>query len=160
LVLGGYPNQKENVILSLENDNWHLVDTLSDNYGRRYEAIWCERGNLQHSGSMFFAGHGIQYFDSTWKEIDEKIASADIFPYIPIWMTDIRGTKRNNVWSVGHFGHTLHFNGKTWRRYQDLLRLSGNRTYFAVSPTENSVFIVGEEEDKGLVIIGKIVEGQ
>jgi hypothetical protein len=66
----------------------------------------------------------------------------------------IRGTNTNNIFAVGGHCSVYHYNGSTWK-YYDELRTQGGINY-GVYVTENKVFIVGINEDhlRAKIIIG------
>jgi hypothetical protein len=66
----------------------------------------------------------------------------------------IRGSNSNNIFAVGAYCSVYHYNGSTWK-YYDELRTQGGINY-GVYVTENKVFIVGINEDhlRAKIIIG------
>jgi hypothetical protein len=66
----------------------------------------------------------------------------------------IRGTNTNNIFAVGAYCSVYHYNGSTWK-YYDELRTQGGINY-GVYVTENKVFIVGINEDhlRAKILVG------
>jgi hypothetical protein len=66
----------------------------------------------------------------------------------------IRGNNLNDVFAVGAFGETIHFNGVTWKSYIEETGLNTGG-YFTVSLQSNTIVAVGFEYQSAVVIIGK-----
>lgn len=122
-------------ILTIKNNT---VDSLSWNTGRRLHSIWTNNNIF-----LYTAGGGI--FESKrgyWKEVTE----------VPLYYSDnIRGTENNNIFVCGDFGLFAHFNGSTWKTYNEL---SIQGIYFSVAVKNNIVITVGLEGSKAIIVKG------
>ena len=65
----------------------------------------------------------------------------------------IRGNGLNDVFAVGAFGETIHYNGFSWESYIEETGLNSGG-YFSVSTKNNTVTAVGFEYQSAVVIIG------
>lgn len=69
----------------------------------------------------------------------------------------VRGSNINNIFTAGDFGEITHFDGLTWQDISDFEVPYGRyRVLHSVWCTENKVFIVGEDENRAIVITGTI----
>jgi hypothetical protein len=93
---------------------------------------------------LYIGGNGVfKKKGEQW--VNEKVNDA---------IAKIRGTNTNNIFAVGNHCSVYHYNGSTWK-YYDELRTQGGINY-GVYVTENKVFIVGINEDhlRAKIIIG------
>ncbi len=122
-------------ILTIMNNN---VDSLSWNTGRRVHSVWTNSKNY-----VYTAGGGI--FENKrgyWNEITE----------VPLYYSDnIRGTENDNIFVCGDFGLFAHFNGSTWKTYDELY-IQG--IYFSVAVKNNIVITVGLEGNRAIIVKG------
>ena len=65
----------------------------------------------------------------------------------------VRGLGYNDIWTVGGFGLAAHFNGASWKSYDEALLNFGN--YTGLSVTKTTVAMVGNEGSQAAVTIGK-----
>jgi len=70
-------------------------------------------------------------------------------------MGGVEGSAFNDVFVVGSFGVVLHWNGATWRQYEDLLRPDGGRLLRRIWTDGREVFIVGSSAIEGVILHGK-----
>ena len=71
---------------------------------------------------------------------------------MPLYYSDnIRGTENNNIFVCGDFGLFAHFNGSTWKTYNELY-IQG--IYFSVAVKDNIVITVGLEGGKAIIVKG------
>jgi hypothetical protein len=65
----------------------------------------------------------------------------------------IRGTASNDIFIVGAYGDVVHFNGSTWKSFQQQTAFNGN--YWSVAMKGNLVIAVGGDGDRAVVAIGR-----
>ncbi len=83
-----------------------------------------------------------------WKQIDIPA---------PVWIELIRGESYKNIFFVGDFGLVVHWNGKSWYRYDQFYTYAeGNGdNLYGVWAKNNSVFVVGRSQTaQGIVYRG------
>lgn len=151
--VGGYQQKREGIVLLNKGSGWKKVDSLSDNETFAVHSVWCDEKGLEQDGFFILAGRGIKYYDTTWKIPPDEIITGNS-GIGKRFFNSSRGSNRNNVFCVGIFGDVAHYNGATWVIYSELLRYPEGRWLQSVSVTENQVFIVGEQDDKGIIIRG------
>ncbi len=128
----------ETKILKLSNQK---VDSIPwQNQIRTRQSIWfSEKGLLYSCGSGVF-----RYTNSKWK----------LFSEIPaIYTNCIRGIASNDLVVVGDFGIVGHFNGVTWKVYDELKLPNGN--YESVAIKGNIAIAAGWQNARGYVAVGK-----
>lgn len=64
-------------------------------------------------------------------------------------VSKINGSELNNIFAVG-WGNILHFNGSTWKRYEEF-----DGIYYAVAVSSNAVVIVGMHDNKAVIVVGR-----
>jgi hypothetical protein len=69
--------------------------------------------------------------------------------------TRVRGDERNNVFVVAPFGTVAHYNGVSWKQYQEFFNVSGHPNLLSISVNENTVMAVGYSGVKAIVIKGR-----
>ena len=123
-------------ILKIQNNK---VDSLYWNTGRRVHSVWTFNNRF-----LYAAGGGI--FENTrgyWNEITE----------VPLYYSrNIRGTKNNNIFVCGDFGFFAHFNGVSWKTYNELY-IQG--IYYSLSAKNDIVMTVGFNGSKAIIIKGE-----
>jgi hypothetical protein len=122
-------------ILTIKNNK---VDSLSWNTGRRIHSVWtCSNSYLYTAGGGIFENKR-----GYWNEVTE----------VPLYYSDnIRGTEINNIFVCGDFGLFAHFNGSTWKTYNELY-IQG--IYFSVTVKNNMVITVGLEGNRAIIVKG------
>ena len=100
-------------------------------------------------GHYYVVGQGIyektSLSQSTWQE--DSVDTVDFF-------SSIRGNAWNDFFVAGGYGQLLHFNGKTWRSYQNVLGLQqGGIASIAVKG--NLMIGVGYLGSKAVAFVGK-----
>lgn len=100
-------------------------------------------------GHYYVVGQGIyektSLSQSTWQE--DSVDTVDFF-------SSIRGNAWNDFFVAGGYGQLLHFNGKTWRSYQDVLGLQqGGIARIAVKG--NLMIGVGYLGSKAVAFVGR-----
>jgi hypothetical protein len=68
-------------------------------------------------------------------------------------MSAIRGNGINDIYSVGAFGETLHYNGVRWKSFIDETGFDGG--YGDIAVKNNVIVAVGYEGQLAKVMIGK-----
>ncbi len=149
--VGGHSFGKDGIVMRKSNLSWEKDDTLST---WSVHSIWCDEKGLGGNGFLVFAGDGIRYYDSTWKKPPDELTGGRL-GFGSLYFNAVRGTSRKNVFAVGEFGIVLHFNGRTWHMYDELFCYPKVFILKSVSITTNKVFIVGVDNSRGFVLIGK-----
>ncbi len=153
--VGGWVGWSESVRLRKHEGIWKNMDTFIKPYQSHTFSVWCDEKGYEGKGFVGFAGNGVfyhDYQDSTWKTLplgilEGRIIGTGIY-------NSIRGSARNNVFASGHFGTTVHFNGRSWKFIPELCVYPNNRLITSVAVTKNRVFLVGFEYEKGIIITG------
>jgi hypothetical protein len=125
-------------ILTISSSN--NVDSLKWNTGRRVHTIWTK------DGYRFFVGGGGVYTNKRkqWEEITE----------LPLYYSrNIRGKNLNDIFVVGDFGWRAHFNGVTWKVYEQLPTQPD--ILYSQQLTSNMLITVGERGNKAIIVVGK-----
>lgn len=107
---------------------------------RTRQSIWFgkERG-------LYSCGSGVfRYVNGVWKHFSEIPA---------IYTNLIRGNASNDLVVVGDFGIVGHFNGVTWKEYDELKLPNGN--YESVSMKGNLIITAGWYGGRGYLAVGK-----
>jgi hypothetical protein len=122
-------------ILTIKNNN---VDSLYWNTGRRVHSVWTDSKN-----NVYAVGGGIfENRKGYWNEITQ----------VPLYYSrNIRGDGTNNIFDCGDYGLFAHFNGSTWRTYDELY-IQG--IYFSVAVKNNMVITVGLEGNRAIIVKG------
>lgn len=122
-------------ILTIKNNN---VDSLYWNIGRRVHSVWTYSKNY-----VYAAGGGIfENRKGYWNEITQ----------VPLYYSrNIRGDGTNNIFDCGDYGLFAHFNGSTWKTYDELY-IQG--IYFSVAVKNNMVITVGLEGNRAIIVKG------
>jgi hypothetical protein len=123
-------------ILKINNNK---VDSVSWNINRSLEGIWTKDNKI-----FYVCGDGVYVNKTgTWNPINLP----------PIYTNGIRGNDVNDVFVVGDFGFAAHFNGKSWKYYNELY--DPNSGYGRVAIKGNTVVMVGQRNGLGLITVGK-----
>jgi hypothetical protein len=123
-------------ILKIQNNK---VDSLNWDTGRRVHSVWTLNNRFLYAtgGGIFENRRGY------WNEITE----------VPLYYSrNIRGTDNNNIFSCGDFGFFAHFNGTSWKTYNELY-IQG--IYYSISAKNNIVITVGFNGSKAIIIKGE-----
>lgn len=138
-------------VLEYDGNSWKRVDSLSDTKVGRASVF---------SNREFFAvgGGNLRYIDKkrgdTCQSPPKEIMEGGFQNGIPIYIEGIRGSSRTNVFAIGGWQYVLHYNGKSWKWYEELWDTSGHPQY-SVSVTEDGVFIVGSKDGKATILHGR-----
>jgi hypothetical protein len=93
---------------------------------------------------LYAGGEGLFYkIYENWKE--EAISHYFVFR--------VRGNGLNDIWTAGGFGFAAHFNGNSWKIFNEISLVDGN--YIGLTVKQNTVTIVGQETRKAVITIGK-----
>jgi hypothetical protein len=69
---------------------------------------------------------------------------------------EVGGSANNDVYMVGADCSVTHYNGKSVKSYPDLSRMAGGGNFYAVSATEDFVYVCGStEETRAVIAIGR-----
>jgi len=130
---GGYK------ILTIDENN--KVDTLPWGQDRRINSTWSSNGWI-----VYTSGGGV-FHNKKGKWVEEKS--------IPLYYTNrVRGNGLNDIFVVGDFALLVHYNGYSWRVYQEFLQLPFC-SFNSISVSENIIAIVGYLGTQALIIIGR-----
>ncbi len=116
------------------------VDSLSWSPNSRLQTVWFQ------SMDKIFIGGGkhIVGKPGDWKEITE----------LPAYYSEsVRGNAPNDVFIVGAFGLCAHYNGNTWKTFNDLY--NQNESLYGLAVMNNLMVTVGELGNKAVIIVGK-----
>lgn len=102
--------------------------------------LWAEKSK------SFFISQYVGY-DSTWGFFG--------WPYDNTFIDDIYGSNEKNVFAVGSFYMILHYNGRSFKRYDQFYTKPDGGRLLGVFAKEKNVFIVGRSENaRGIVFRG------
>ncbi len=140
------------ILLHYNGSTWSsLLDTNS--YPHNYiGTVWGNSSDNIYFEGSYNKGYGLYQgnINEGWNFV--------LIPDDNNGMNKIRGNSKNNIFIVGAFGITVHYNGINWQMYPELLREPGGPNLWDVMVFDNSVFIVGSEYNilKGIVYKGTI----
>jgi len=130
--VGGDPSTGMGVLLKYQGNNvWKKMYERTyrpDSLSGDQQAIWAERGD------RFFVQKYMGH-DSTWVKLP--------VPNDNTYIQNTFGSRENNIFMVGHFGLLTHFNGSTWKRYDQFFWQPGNDFLSGGWANERTVFVVG-----------------
>jgi hypothetical protein len=117
------------------------ADTINWATGREAYSLWTEKGF-----PVFVCGAGIfTNKNNSWKEIQG----------LPmIYTNQIRGTALNNIFVIGDSGLLMHYNGSTWKTYDNFLWT--NLTFYSLSVKGKKFAAVGDDGRKAYLIKGEL----
>ena len=130
---------------SLYKFDGSLWNKLFDDIGIYSTTLWSTK-----SGNLIIGGTSLLEYDgSILRSINIAGRTRGI--------VKVRGSNINNIFTAGDFGEITHFDGLTWQDISDFEVPNGRyRVLHSVWCTENKVFIVGEDENRAIVITGTI----
>lgn len=140
------------IVLAYDGVQWSAIDSLSDNGVIARWTVFATNG--------FFAvgGDDVRYIDTAYSKTltkpPKEVLEGALKNGLPIGTICIRGSSRKNVFAVGSWQYVIHYNGKTWKWYDELWDETGH-TQYAVSATNNSVFIAGYKNGRATILIGR-----
>ena len=126
-------------ILRIENN---IVSTIPDaGLSNSLHTVWFVPGK-----KYFIGGDGLfstSSFSESWLRHQE----------LPSYYKDaVRGNSLNDIVVAGAFGLLLHYNGNSWKNFQDLTYINGELG--RVDIKGNVVCSVGYDDNKAVVIVG------
>lgn len=148
--VGGDDSQGIGILLHYDGITWQKI------YERAYivnkpsgfmSTIW---GTLKeyylNSGSGQYKGK-----DTLWDFVSA--------PTDNTYLESIRGESDKNFFFIGHFGLIVHWNGKSWKRYDEFFRKPAGDILYGGWVKEKDVVIVGRSEvgARGIVYRGKMI---
>ena len=93
---------------------------------------------------LYAGGEGLFYkVYGNWKE--EVISHYFVFR--------VRGNSLSDIWAAGGFGFAAHFNGSSWRVFDEVTLTDGN--YYGLTVKENLISLVGREGRKAVITLGR-----
>ncbi len=123
-------------ILRIKNNK---VDSVSWSINRRPHSVWTNSDFI-----LYVCGEGIfENKNNNWKEINITSVASN----------KIRGNDLNDIFVIGDFGFAAHYNGISWKTYDNLFNF--NSGFRSISVKENIVAIVGRNNGYGIVTIGR-----
>jgi hypothetical protein len=127
-------------ILKIENN---IVSVVPDaGLSNSLHTVWFAPGK-----KYFIGGDGLfstSSFSESWIRHTE----------LPSYYKDaIRGNSLNDIIVAGAFGLLLHYNGNSWKNFQDITYINGELG--RVDMKGNVVCAVGYDDNKAIVILGK-----
>ncbi|MFH0734951.1 MAG: hypothetical protein V1773_11030 [bacterium] len=127
----------ENIILKITDQS--KVERINANFDRFTLSIWTNKGF-----PIYTCGDGLFSNKSgKWEEINLSYRFSQ---------TQIRGNGLNDIFVTGGLGAMAHYNGSSWKGYNDLYRA----IYTAAHVKGNIIAMVGWSFDgKGIITIGK-----
>jgi hypothetical protein len=135
---GNKLGEGEKGVLRIQNNT---VNRLPWPYSNRTrQSIWFDR-----KGYLYSCGSGVfRYTNSVWKHFSE-------FPVI--YSNRIRGDAANDLIIGGDFGIVAHYDGMSWKIFDELKLLSGN--YESVANKGNVVIAVGWDARRSHLAVGR-----
>ncbi len=115
------------------------VDSLPWETDLRVSSVWTKNGyNLYACGDRIFKREA-----GTWQQLS-----------VPLYYYEtIRGNEENNIIAVGQGGIVVHYNGRTWQNYPDLLM--NDVVYYGLDVKNHTIVLVGLKGAQAIVTIGK-----
>ncbi|MFQ5706309.1 MAG: hypothetical protein ACE5HO_02615 [bacterium] len=129
-------------VVHFNGTTWQPVEVASDPFNRP-GGVWAISKN-----SVFIASDHVFRFDGIrWRrlEVPNKLYN----------MGGVQGLAINDVFVVGSFGVVLHWNGATWKQYEELLKPEGGRLLRRIWTSGQEVFIVGSSQTLGVILHGR-----
>ena len=65
----------------------------------------------------------------------------------------VRGEELNDIWTAGGFGFAAHYNGASWKTFEEVSLAAGN--YKGLAVKSNIVVLTGNEGNKAVITIGR-----
>ncbi len=115
-----YSIDENNIV---NNETWAFID-------QPIRSVW-----FKNKYQVFGCGEKVfkKTFTKEWQVMPDT-------PHNDIYMISLRGQNVNDIFVIGNFGLTLHYNGTSWRRYFN----QNNNMYWSVSYKNNVMVAVGE----------------
>lgn len=149
-----------NDIFGLSGNLIYMVGSNQDNWSSNF--IIYEDGQIRNIdfpdtcmqavyatawNDVYLVGEGMLYYDgrkiNDWPWPDE----------LPMNLLQaVRGNGSNDIFLAGHMGTVIHYNGKTWRYYEDLFETNA---LYAISVTNSRIVAVGLGGQQGIIYHGR-----
>ena len=121
-------------ILRIKNNK---VDSVSWSVQRLLYSAWTNNEQF-----LYVCGSGTyENKKGYWEEINLPLVS----------MNAIRGIDLNDIFVAGDFGLVAHFNGSTWKVYNDVFAAD----YYSISVKGNLIILAGQQNGKGVITVGR-----
>ena len=125
----------EKKLLKVQGSSVSEIDWMNN---KELYTVW-----FKSLDKIYAGGEGLFYrTNNTWMQEDLP----------PLFKFRVRGLGYNDIWTVGGFGLAAHFNGASWKSYDEALLNFGN--YIGLSVTKTTVAMVGNEGSQAAVTIG------
>jgi len=137
--VSGLDYMGKTVLIKIENNIASIIfesesSNVTDNYYGSIRSIWSNSAN-----NLFVLSSG-GFYRNTY--LDNKSKSILMFNDKLAWYDIVRGNDINDIIIGGLKSSILHFNGKTWREYEEIL--DDSKLGYNVSIRDNVAVIVGE----------------
>jgi hypothetical protein len=116
-----------------------MIEFLDYNKGTVY-SVWTKRGNPIYACGSGLSDNKRGY----WEEINFGEGHL---------LSRIRGNDLNDIFVVGTYGFTGHYNGEDWKQISEISQPSYQ--FKSVAVKDDMVVIVGTQNPKGLIIMGR-----
>ena len=127
-------------ILKIDNNNVSAI--LDEGLSNSLHTVWFLPGK-----KYFICGDGL--FSTT--SLSESWTRDTALP--SYYKDAVRGNAMNDIIVVGAFGLLLHYNGNSWKNFQDITYINGELG--RVDINGNVVCAVGYDDNKAIIFIGK-----
>ncbi len=153
-------NRMINGIYGLSTDLLYMVGSDQDTWSSNF--IIYEDGKIRNmdfpdtcvqavyataQNDVYLVGQGLLYYDG--RKINDWPWPDDLPMNL---LQSVSGNGPNDIFLAGHFGTVIHYNGKTWKYYQEL---AGSNALFAISVKNDCIIAVGHENQQGIIYHGK-----
>jgi hypothetical protein len=126
----------EKKLISISNNTVGEIPWVGN---RELYTVWFNTREKIYAG-----GEGLFYrTNNQWKE--ETLP--ELFKF------RVRGNGLNDIWTVGGYGFAAHYNGKTWKTFEEVSLASGN--YLGLAVKGNTVVMTGNEGIQAIITIGR-----
>jgi hypothetical protein len=148
--VGGDDSQGIGILLHFNGSIWSKIyeRTYVPNIPSGYAStIWGVKDEYYlNSGSGQYKGK-----DTSWSFVNA--------PTDNTYLETIRGNSVNNLFFIGHFGLLVHWNGKSWYRYDEFFRKPDGDLLLGAWVEEKNIVIVGRSDNaaRGIVYRGKMI---
>ncbi|MEP0862807.1 MAG: glucosyl transferase, partial [Ignavibacterium sp.] len=116
------------------------IDSISWNKNRSTESVWANSKNV-----IYISGGGV--FQNKSGQWIEELS-------LPLIYTNtIRATGLNDIFAAGAFGFIAHFNGSSWRVYEEFLNYQ-SKSFYTLSVKNKTIVLVGFNEERALILMG------
>jgi len=127
----------EKKLLSISNNN--VVGEIPWVENRSLYTVWFNTRDKIYAG-----GEGL--FHRTNNEWKEETLPA-------LFKFRVRGEELNDIWTAGGFGFAAHYNGASWKTFEEVSLAAGN--YKGLAVKSNTVVLAGNERNRAVITIGR-----